>query len=125
MSVPFTSTGTTVRVEGVQVAALVGCTAEERAHPQTVIVDVVCELNRHDFGDELARTFDYVPIVETVRTFALAYERALIETLAQEIAEACFSHEAVERASVSVRKPHKLMGCVAVGVERTFYRDRE
>lgn len=122
MSAAIVPTRTTVRVEGLQVAAIVGCSAEERAHPQTVIVDIVCTLSRHDFGDDLARTFDYVPIVETVRVFALAHERALIETLAEEVAAACFSHPAVARVSVSVRKPHKLSDCAAVGVERIFVR---
>ena len=122
MSASFSSTSTTVLVEGLHVSALVGYTSEERARPQTVIVDIVCELNTNEFGDELARTFDYVPIVEQVRLLALVRERALIETFAEEIATACFSHAAVERARVSVRKPHKLMGCVAVGVERIFVR---
>ncbi len=122
MSASFAAKSTAVLVEGLHVSALVGYSSDERARPQIVVVDIACELSTNEFGDKLARTFDYVPIVERVRALALAHERALIETLAEEIASACFSHEAVTCARVSVRKPHKLSGCAAVGVDRTFVK---
>lgn len=118
------STNTTVLVEDFRLKALVGQHTSERDHPQTVSVNITCSLlNPEVAGDDLGNTFDYVPIVENVKALAMNRSRALIETFAEEIAEACFSNTRVERTTISVRKMNKLPAVAAVGTIRTFERN--
>lgn len=119
----FTSTHTTVLVEDLRLEAFVGQHAPEREQTQVVSVGITCTLIDPDVkDDDLDTSFDYVPIVEEVKALALSRKRRLIETLAEEIAEACFANVRVATVVVSVRKPHKLPAVAAVGIERTFER---
>lgn len=119
----FFCSETWVRVQGLEVIALVGLHAEERSVPQVVVVSVDCRLSIAEvYSDDLAQTSDYAPFVAEIRRLACAHPRRLIETLAEEIAEVCFADPRVSTAVVRVDKPHKLAGCSSVGVTRTFVK---
>lgn len=118
---PLRSTSTVVHVEDLHLEAYVGLHAPEREQLQTVAVDVSCTLEEpRVMDDDLAQSVDYIPIVEKVKALALTRKRRLIETFAEEIAEACFENARVKSVVVSVRKPYKLPGTRSVGITRTF-----
>lgn len=119
----FRATETTVFVEGFRVDALVGHLAPERRVLQPIDISISCTLSDPAVPNEsLARSFDYVPILDRVRALAIKRPRRLIETFAEEIAAECFACARVRTVVVSVRKPNKFPGVDAVGVTRTFER---
>lgn len=123
MQTAYHCTSTSVHIEGLMVSAYVGWGTEERSRTQKVRIDIVLELNEVDtFDNRLDSTVDYVPIAEAVRLLATTKRRRLIETLAEEIADACFRNPKTQRAAVSIRKPQKLPSTDAVGITRTFIR---
>ena len=120
---PIHSTHTTVRVDDLRIEAFVGQGAPERSQPQVVSISIASTLADPAVrNDDLAESFDYVPIISHIKELALARPRKLIETFAEEIAEACLANARVKTVVVSVRKPHKLPAVAAVGIERTFER---
>lgn len=117
------STHTVVLIEDFHLETFIGELEPERNQPQVVSVSIACSLRKPDVPDDnLANSFDYVPIVEEVRTRAVRHKRRLIETFAEEIAEICFANSLVKATTVSVRKPHKFPAISAVGTQRTFER---
>lgn len=121
----FSPTATIVLVEGFRVDALVGHLAPERRTLQPIDLDIACTLGDPDVPNEqLGRSFDYVPILDRIRELAVSRPRRLIETLAEEIAAECFTCSRVSSVVVSVRKPNKFPGVAAVGVTRSFERNR-
>lgn len=120
----FRSTQTLVLVEDLRVEAFVGQDAPEREQTQPVSISITCTLENSEVtGDDLRNTFDYIPLLDEIREFATSRERRLIETLAEEVAAACFACEHVKTVTVSVKKPNKFPGVLAVGTERTFERE--
>ena len=120
----FTSTGTTVFIENLELRCRVGKHAPERKTLQTVIVDVACEVSPAAISSDFMRaSVDYVPIVSGIKALGdESKSRKLIETLAEEIAKICFQDPKVSKATITIRKPKKLPGVEAVGVTRTFTR---
>lgn len=114
---------TVIHIKGLSIPALVGLHAPERESLQTVYIDIDCTLAEPEvFGEDLANSIDYAPIVEQIRSACVYRERRLVETLAREIADICFKHPHAAEVRVTVLKPKKLPGCEAVGVTTTFAR---
>ena len=101
----------TIHLSGLKVPAWIGVPAEERAHPQSLVISLELTPTRglSGLGDDLSQTIDYVAVAERVRAVALAQKRRLLETLAEETAEALLSEHPIRRVTVEVRKfilPH-------------------
>jgi 7,8-dihydroneopterin aldolase/epimerase/oxygenase len=120
----MTPTKTLVLVEGFRVDGYVGHQAPERKVLQPIDLDIVCTLTDPEVSDdELENSFDYIPLLDTLRALAQHHPRRLIETFAEEIARECFACTRVADVTVSVRKPNKFPGVAAVGTTRHFTRD--
>lgn len=119
----FEPTDLVVHIEELSVLAYVGLYAAERNSPQKLLIDIECTLSTNIVAnDDLRMSVDYVPIADAVRKLCLTNRRKLIETLAEEIATACFAHDFVRNARIRIRKPFKMPNCAAVGITRTFVR---
>jgi dihydroneopterin aldolase len=93
-------------VSGLRVETKVGWTAEERATPQVVLIDLDLET---DFGasassDDLGDTIDYAAVISEVAGYVAGTETRLLERLATEIAEMVSTKNGVKRVSVEVAK---------------------
>ena len=118
------SISTQILIEGLLVPTWIGHRQPERNEQQNILVNITCELRFPSVPSEkLAGSVDYGPIVNTIKTIAGERKRRLIETFAEEIAEICFENTNVLRATISVRKPHKLPQVAAVGCTRIFERE--
>lgn len=106
--------------------ARVGVYGHERDHPQRIRVNV--DLAVEDDGaraasraavgrDELSRVVDYEAIANAVRAIAGAGHVALVETLAERIAESCLVDPRVHLARVRVEKLDVFRDMASVGVE--------
>ena len=93
-------------IKGLAVDAQVGVPDEERSHPQRLLVDVIIEpsVNFADLDDQINRTVDYDAAAQRITALAAERPRALIETLAHEIAEIILKEFPAKSAEVEIRK---------------------
>ncbi len=109
-----------VFVRGLEVAARVGVTDEERAEPQALIVDVEAELDLAPAGasDDLTDTLDYGDLAGSVVALVGATQVKLLETLAERIAATVLGYAGVTAVTVEVikRSPPIVEQVAATGV---------
>jgi len=96
-----------IRLSAIRVSTHIGVPDEERAQPQSLEVDLtlVPVKGFAQAGDELEGTIDYFSVWQRVHEIAGEKPRKLIETLAEELANAVLKeYEAVAEVGVVVRK---------------------
>ncbi len=97
----------TIRITGIRGYGYHGVLDAERSLGQTFIVDVALSVAIAEAArtDDLARTVDYAVVATAVHARITGPPFALIEALAERIAEDCLAHEGVAAAEVTVHKP--------------------
>lgn len=98
--------GDRIEIRGLQVDAVHGVLAEERTAPQPFEVDLDLYLDLAPAGtaDHLEETADYAAAVTAAATVLAGAPRALLETLAEDIALAVLADPAIRTVTVAVRK---------------------
>lgn len=106
-------------VHDLEVVASVGVYQHEQHFEQRIIISIDLEIcDRYDgHSDRLDDVFDYVHAIRAARQVAESRHFNLIETLGEQIAEACLDHADVLVARVKVEKPDVLDYCRSVGIE--------
>ncbi len=96
----------TIKIRGLQVTAHIGVPADERANPQTLLVDLtlIPTTSFADLRDDIEATVDYAAVATRIETLAATHPRHLIETLAEEIAQTVLNEFSVKTADVTIRK---------------------
>jgi 7,8-dihydroneopterin aldolase/epimerase/oxygenase len=113
------SVGDWIHLRKVEVRCVLGVYPAERRKPRKVKMDISlgCDLRNAAKSDRLADTLDY----ELVEAEAVAIARQghffLIETLAEQVAEACLRHAPVRAVRVVVDKPWALPHSQSAAVE--------
>jgi dihydroneopterin aldolase len=112
-----------IHLQGVSLPAYIGVPASERSELQVLKVHLTLwpQLSFSEMADEVSRTIDYAEVVLEVRRQALAKPRALIETLADDLAEHLLQMFQPQRVRITILK-HILPGVehVAVETEKTL-----
>ena len=95
-----------IRIDGLRLETRVGVPDEEREQPQTVEVSLVIVPEKGFAGldDRIERTIDYYEVTRALQQVAAKGERKLIETLAEDLAEAALAFDGVGRVTVELRK---------------------
>ncbi|MCC6294058.1 MAG: 2-amino-4-hydroxy-6-hydroxymethyldihydropteridine diphosphokinase [Bryobacterales bacterium] len=110
-----------ILLRGVRLACHVGVPLEERARPQELIADAEMDFDTRPAArsDGVDDTVDYARVLGAMRQVADERSYALIETLAEAMAEAILRGFPVERLRLLVRKPRALehLGVDWPGVE--------
>jgi dihydroneopterin aldolase len=118
-----------IELRGLRVRGHHGVFDHERRDGQDFLVDLVVELDLAPAAasDQLADTLDYGGLAETAAAVLAGTPRALIETVAVEIADAVLADPRVERVQVTLHKPSapipRTFADVAVVIHR--HRDTE
>lgn len=96
-----------LRVTGLEVSALIGVRAWERAVRQRLLIDLELETDAHRAAarDDLDAALDYGVIARRVCEIVAAARCRLIESLAEQIAQCLLAEFPVERLTVVVHKP--------------------
>ena len=110
-----------IQIKELDLPTRIGVGPEERALPQSVSVNVAILLDHslHGIEDDLGGTVDYFEVSQSLRRIAAEGERKLIETLAEDLAEAVLAFPGVAEVEVEVEKfilPH--CGSVSVTITR-------
>ncbi|MDT0546671.1 dihydroneopterin aldolase [Streptomyces sp. DSM 41529] len=96
-----------VALRGLKARGHHGVFPHEREEGQTFVVDLVLGLDTRPAAatDDLTRTVHYGEVADEVVAVVEGEPVALIETLADRIAERCLEHELVQEVEVVVHKP--------------------
>ena len=85
----------------------IGVPKEERAHPQKLLCTAtvpVPNLKKAAQTDNIQHTLNYFNLSQLLRKTAQAKERKLIETLAQDLAQAAFTHFPIPWIDLELKK---------------------
>jgi dihydroneopterin aldolase len=95
-----------IELRGLRAVGTHGALAEEqaRAQPFEVDLDLDADLSAAGRSDELADTVDYGALAERVASVVSGERHALLERLAERIAEAALADGRVRSVTVTVRK---------------------
>ena len=95
-----------VELRGLRALGICGVLPEEQERPQPIEVDldVITDLATAGASDDLADTVDYGSIAADVEQIIVFERFALLERLAQRIAEAVLVNDRVIEVTVAVRK---------------------
>ncbi len=101
----------------------IGCTAEERALPRTIILDIELffDIKTAAHSDDLKDTVDYMPVHTGIKNLVEGKEYNLIETMAEAVADFLIKNFPVEKVWLRLQKPEPIhqYGAAWVGVEIT------
>jgi dihydroneopterin aldolase len=95
-----------ILIRGLRVATRVGVTSEERARPQTVVLDVDldADLSRAAASDELVDTVDYSAAVTRIADVVSTSEAKLLEHLAGKVVSVLSRMDGVRGVTVQIAK---------------------
>ena len=107
-------------MEGLVCQIRVGVSAEERAKPQKILIDLDLglDLSRAGRNDRVQETVDYAAVAQEVKQWVEERSFSLVEAVAESAAEIILTRFSVERVTVRVRK-FSVPGTSSVGVEIT------
>ncbi|SFD29020.1 dihydroneopterin aldolase [Streptomyces aidingensis] len=113
-------------LRGLRARGTHGALPEERALGQTFVVDLELSVDTRPAArtDDLSRTVHYGLVAEEVTGIVSGEPCALIETLAQRIADRCLSFEPVREVEVTVHKPQAPIAVPFDDVTITIRRSR-
>ena len=95
-----------ILISRLEISTRIGATEAERSQPQRVLASIVLEPARSfaELRDRLSQTVDYDAVAQLVKAHALAGERTLLETLAEEIAALLLRRFGLAAVEVELRK---------------------
>ncbi|MFK5924167.1 MAG: dihydroneopterin aldolase [Verrucomicrobiota bacterium] len=95
-----------IEIKGLRIQSRVGVPDEERENAQDLQVDLVIhpQESLQALADDIDATIDYYQVSQRIHQVAQTGSRRLIETLAEEIAQAALKFERVARVEVEVKK---------------------
>jgi dihydroneopterin aldolase len=95
-----------LHLHGLSVVTHIGVPAEERRVPQRLKLNLTLwpQAPLTGLGDDFSRTIDYAAVANQVRELAAARPRQLIETLAEETADALLRSFPLRQVRVEVEK---------------------
>jgi dihydroneopterin aldolase len=113
-----------VRVRGLRLEAEVGVYESEYGRTQPVRIDLEADVAAHAAhpGGALGEAVNYAALAELARRITLSKHHALLEDLAQAIADACFADPRITRLSLSIDKLTALEDADSVGVSLERWR---
>ena len=107
-----------VFLEGLECLCRVGETAEERAFPQVLLIDLSLALMLGPAGrsDDIRDTVDYADVLGRIRKSLEKKSFNLVEAVAETVAQQALQDVRVEGAGVRIRK-RSFPGLTAAGVQ--------
>jgi 7,8-dihydroneopterin aldolase/epimerase/oxygenase len=115
-----------ITLTGLRVRGRHGVFPHERAEGQDFIIDAVLWLDTRPAAqtDDLARTADYGAVADQLAAIVAGEPVALIETLAQRLAEQCLTVPGVRATEITVHKPAAPVAQLVTDISVTIRRDQ-
>jgi len=113
-----------IRLSDITLPLHIGVTEAERANRQRVRIDIVMEVDpAPPVDDKITEVVDYGRIVDRIRGVCERARYRLVESLAEELAEACFLDDRVQAVRVGIQKLDRYADIGGVGCEIERRRD--
>jgi 7,8-dihydroneopterin aldolase/epimerase/oxygenase len=115
-----------IALRGLRIRGFHGVLPEERAVGQLFVIDVELSVDTRPAAesDDLTRTVDYSTLAHLLAAVVGGEPVALIETLAQRLADVCLGDPQVNAVEVTVHKPDAPVGLPVSDVLVTIRRER-
>jgi dihydroneopterin aldolase len=115
-----------IELRGLRAHGRHGVYPDEREQGQTFVVDLTLHLDLRPAAqtDDVGHTVHYGELGQRVVGLVAGEPVALIETLAQQVADVCLSYERVAAVTVTVHKPEAPVGVPFDDVSVTISRGR-
>jgi 7,8-dihydroneopterin aldolase/epimerase/oxygenase len=115
-----------IALHGLRIRGFHGVLAEERAVGQLFVVDVALSVDTRPAAasDDLSLTVDYSTLAHLLAEVVGGEPVALIETLAQRLADVCLGDPQVNAVEVTVHKPDAPVGLPVSDIQVTIKRER-
>ena len=110
----------TLQITALSTKTHIGVHAWEQRILQQLLLDIRIHTDFRALNDQLEKTIDYDQLCQQVTTFVESNHFALIETVADQVAQLIKDSFHVPELSVSISKPHaiKNAGTICVTVHR-------
>ena len=120
----FTATAQRILLSDLTLPCRIGVTQEERAQRQRLRFNIRLDVETSPpREDKITEVVDYGPLVARIRNVCASVEFRLLESLAAEIAQACFADVRVVAARVRVEKLDRYPDVGGIGCEFDFRRE--
>ena len=107
----------TVFINGLQVDAIIGVHDWERQVRQSLLLDIELAADTAGSGDDLGRVADYEAVAARASAFVIDGKYKLLETLANDLADALLREFQTPWMRLRVRKPGAVRGAESAGVQ--------
>src|SRR5450631_770621 len=115
-----------IELRGLRVRGYHGVLGSERRDGQEFLIDAVLAVDTRPAAatDDLSLTVDYAGLSERLAGIVAGEPVQLIETLAEQLAQACLAEPAVRQAEITVHKPNAPISLPFGDVSVTIRRER-
>lgn len=119
--------GGRIIIEQLEFRGRCGVTADERARPQPLAVDLEldCPLEPAGLSDDLQQTVDYASVARRMIELGTGQDSHLLEAMAERFLAALFDEFPVDQAKLWLRKLHPPISHVTKSVGITLERTRQ
>jgi FolB domain-containing protein len=110
-----------VKIVGLRCECIIGTFAHERNQKQPVIFNITLNTSLKQAGvsDNLNDTVDYFSLQQEIIHFVTKSSFALLEALAESVAELCLKDKRVHEVTIELEKPLALQHVKTVAIEIT------
>ena len=110
--------GQRIIVRDLALSCRIGVTEDERTRRQRIRLNLVLEVEPDPpENDRIAEVVHYGHVVERVRRTCLRAEVQLLETLAEQVAKACFFDDRIRAVKVRIEKLDRYADVGGIGIE--------
>jgi dihydroneopterin aldolase len=115
-----------IELRDLEIAANIGTYGPQDVVPDAHILDLTLTISPdlvQIFADDMARVFDYDPLIAQINTIALSQKYETQEYLMTRIAIACAAYEQITAVDLCLRKRPVLAGTGSLGVRLMLAAD--
>ena len=106
-------------ISGLSVLTKIGVHKWEQAIDQRLLIDITIPTDVSNCQDELTNTIDYDRLCQQVTTYVESNQFALIETVAESVAQLIKDQFAVNQLTIRVEKPQAIKNAAGVAITVT------
>ncbi|WP_343562289.1 dihydroneopterin aldolase [Kiloniella sp. b19] len=113
-----------IHIRDMTVSCHIGLTDEERERPQRLRLNVTLTLDPQATpNDAIDETINYGTLTKVVRQTVLENRVRLLETLFDQVVEACFFDDRIKKVAVKIEKLDRYPDVAGIGIEMVRERN--